>query len=180
MCATSLRWAYDVTWSHRPRAGNSIICHFFFFFLLWSKDTQEISGARLPYRRRERRMFVIYSSARQLCYYHCTKKRTLFQLWKVSQVAILKVEHCSFMHLEFYSFFYKTMWFIFYFFFFFIWIFFSSPYTLKKQNVMYFQFFLKWTRYSKNKPQGFMKILTSYQMEKCSTFKSRSFFRVFF
>ena len=42
-------------------------------------------------------MLAIYSSASQLCYNHCTaKKKTLIQLWKVAQVAILKVEHCVF------------------------------------------------------------------------------------
>ena len=37
----------------------------------YTKDTQEISCGQLPYRRRERserRMFVIYSSAHQLCF----------------------------------------------------------------------------------------------------------------
>ena len=82
--ATSLLWAYDVTWCHRPTAGNNIIFHTFYLFLtveVHLQDTQEISGAQfieltlytnsmaqLPYRRRERRMFVIYSSAHQLCF----------------------------------------------------------------------------------------------------------------
>ena len=26
-CATTLRWAYDVTWRHRPTAGNNITCN---------------------------------------------------------------------------------------------------------------------------------------------------------
>ena len=42
----------------------------------YTKDTQEISGTQLPYRRRERRIFVIYSStrdARWLCY-KCFKR----------------------------------------------------------------------------------------------------------
>ena len=37
-------------------------------------DTQGISGAYLPYRRREKRIFVIYSSSRQLYYYRSPVK----------------------------------------------------------------------------------------------------------
>ena len=36
-CATSLRWAYNVTWRHRPAAGNNITCNSlqYFFFWIW-------------------------------------------------------------------------------------------------------------------------------------------------
>ena len=69
-CETSLSWGYDVTWRHSPAAKNNIICHNFYLFMsveVHLQDTQEISDAQLPYRRCERTMFVIYSSAHQLC-----------------------------------------------------------------------------------------------------------------
>ena len=54
------------------------------------QDAQEISDSHLPYRHRERRFFVIYSSFRQLYYYRSPVK-SHFYLWKFSQVAILKL-----------------------------------------------------------------------------------------
>ena len=72
-----------------------------------TKETQENSGAQLPYRRCESRMFVIYSStrdARWLCCYLLSCKIAFFTLDKFSQVAILKLERCSFLHLEAYLF----------------------------------------------------------------------------
>ena len=79
----------------------------------YTKGTQEISGTQLPYRLCERRMFVIYSSTRdvrRLCYYLLSCKVAFFHLWKFSQVAILKLEHCSCLHLEAYLYLYNSLW----------------------------------------------------------------------
>ena len=49
----------------------------------YTKDTQEISGTQLPYRRCESSIFVIYSStsdARRLCYYLLSCKEAFFHL----------------------------------------------------------------------------------------------------
>ena len=77
-CTTSLRWAYDVTMMAQAcqwlQYHVTIFIHVTISFVLAVEvhlyDTQGISGAQLPYRRRERRMFVLYISARQLSYYH--------------------------------------------------------------------------------------------------------------
>ena len=46
------------------------LCKYYCFLTVedFTKDTHAISCGLLPYRRRERRMFVIYSSAHQLCF----------------------------------------------------------------------------------------------------------------
>ena len=83
----------------------------------YTKDTQEISGTQLPYRRCERRIFVIYSyqrDARRLFYYLLSCKVAFFQLRKISQVAILKLEKCGFMHLKVYLYHHNSLSFIFF------------------------------------------------------------------
>ena len=53
-----------------PPVTISLVTLDYCFFTVedYTKDTQEISCGQLPHRRRERRMFVIYSSAHQLCF----------------------------------------------------------------------------------------------------------------
>ena len=57
------------------------LCNSFLIVEDYTKETPEISGAQLPYRRCESRMFVIYSStrnARRLCYYLLSCKVAFF------------------------------------------------------------------------------------------------------
>ena len=53
-----------------PPVTISLVTLDYCFFTVedYTKDTQEISCGQLPHRRRERRMFVIYNSAHQLCF----------------------------------------------------------------------------------------------------------------
>ena len=79
--ATSLGWAYDVI--GQPICN--IIGNIFYNLTVevHLSDTPDISNAQLPYRRCERRNFVIYSStrdARRLCYYLLSCKEEFFHI----------------------------------------------------------------------------------------------------
>ena len=143
----------------------------------YTKETQEISSAQLPCRRCESRMFVRYSSARDrlvaVLYYSISCLGAFFHLWKLSQVAILKLEHCVFFFafgsLLFCTFTNKWS------------LFFSirkirkfyassAAFFQKRSITVFFLIFLKWIRYLKSKHHSFVKVQISYQMQKNAMF----------
>ena len=99
-------------WRHTPTAGNNIICYNFFFYcgstsVRHTNHFSSVALCQLKYTHCERRMFVLYSSAcdgRGLCYYPISCNVAFFDLWKFSQVVILKAENCVFFSFGSYQF----------------------------------------------------------------------------
>ena len=89
-------------------------------------------------------------------------KFDIFTLWNASEVTILELERCGFLHFEVYLVSDNFLFLFFRFFFF-----------LNFQKLYFFTFFLKRIRCSKYKQQGIVKVLISYQMQnlQCSFYK---------
>ena len=152
-------WRHVTSW---PGAGNNIIVKFFFvcgrLYLRQKRNFRHSVTIRTLW---EEDLCHIYSSTRDdclLCYYLFSCKVAFFHLWIAPQIAILKLEH-----LKDYLLFHNSLWFIFL----------NSKIMgfvrelFKKSKFLYFfKFIWKRIRYLKNKPQGFVKVQISNQMQK--------------